>query len=100
MELRKWPRRNDPESIKARQAQLAELVGDGEVFWDDLQPWARSQEAVTGVAVVPVSVIGPLDVSLGIYELEEPWGGERAAAVDVRLGDRRGSQEERGRVGE
>ena len=74
MELRKWPRRNSPESIKARQAELAGLVGDGEVFWNDLQPWANAQEALTGVAVIPVSVIGPLDLSLGVYELEEPSG--------------------------
>src|SRR3954463_16505081 len=73
MELRRWPRKNDPDSISARQAQLAERV-DGEVFAHDLAPFATAQEARTGVAVIPVSVIGPLEVELGEYELEEPFG--------------------------
>src|SRR5205823_2415169 len=72
-ELRRWPRKNDADSIRARQAQLAERV-DGEVFSHDLTPFANAQEAVTGVAVIPVSVIGPLDLELGEYELEEPFG--------------------------
>src|SRR5205823_5950759 len=33
-----------------------------------------AQEALTGVAVIPVSVIGPLEIELGEYELEEPFG--------------------------
>jgi hydroxymethylglutaryl-CoA reductase (NADPH) len=73
VELRRWPRKNDPESVRARQAQLAERV-DGEVFSHDLAPFARAQEAVTGVAVIPVSVIGPLEIELAHYELEEPFG--------------------------
>src|SRR5581483_11699178 len=72
---RRWPRKNDPESIRLRQDALRKLVGDdGEVFWEDLQPWAKAQEALTGVAVIPVSVVGPLVISLGEYELEEPFG--------------------------
>jgi hydroxymethylglutaryl-CoA reductase (NADPH) len=74
VELRRWPRKNDPESIKARQAELRGLTQDGEVFSHDLTPFAKAQEALTGVAVIPVSVIGPLAISLGEYELEEPWG--------------------------
>ena len=74
MELRRWPRRNDEESIKARQDELRPLTDDGEVFTHDLTPFARAQEAVTGVAVIPVSVIGHLPVSLGEYELTEPDG--------------------------
>jgi hydroxymethylglutaryl-CoA reductase (NADPH) len=75
VELRRWPRRNDPDSIRARQEALRGLVGeDGQVFWTDLQPWARATEALTGVAVVPVAVVGPLDVELGEYRLEEPGG--------------------------
>src|SRR3954449_1308298 len=73
MELRRWPRKNDADSISARQAQLAERV-DGEVFSHDLAPFAKAQEAVTGVALIPVSVIGPLEIELGEYELEEPFG--------------------------
>jgi len=67
----RWPRKNDPGSIEARQNALPI---DGEVFSHDLAPFAGAQEAVTGVAVIPVSVIGPLDIELGEYELEEPFG--------------------------
>jgi hydroxymethylglutaryl-CoA reductase (NADPH) len=74
VELRKWPRKNDPASVKARQDELRPLTDDGEVFWDDLAPFAKANEALTGVAVVPVSVVGPIDVELGEYELEEPAG--------------------------
>ena len=74
MELKRWPRKNDPDSIRARQDELRGLTQDGEVFSHDLEPFAQAQEALTGVAVIPVSVIGPLDVELGEYELEEPFG--------------------------
>src|SRR6266480_7085609 len=69
-----WPRKNDPESIKTRQDELRALTQDGEVFSHDLTPFANAQEALTGVAVIPVSVIGPLELELGEYELEEPFG--------------------------
>ena len=64
MELRKWPRKNDPASIAARQAALDGRV-DAEVFQQDLTPWVEAQEALTGVSVTPTSVIGPLTISLG-----------------------------------
>jgi hydroxymethylglutaryl-CoA reductase (NADPH) len=73
MELRKWPRRNDPASIRARQEALDGRV-DPEVFGADLSRWANAQEALTGLAVIPVAVIGPLTIELGEYELEEPSG--------------------------
>jgi hydroxymethylglutaryl-CoA reductase (NADPH) len=71
VETRKWPRRNDPESIRARQEALGL---DGEVTAHDLAPFAAAQESLTGVAVTPVSVVGPLRISLGEYELSEPEG--------------------------
>src|ERR671928_1110115 len=71
METRRWPRRNDPESIRARQQALGL---DGEVTAHDLAPFAGAQESLTGVAVTPVSVVGPLSISLGEYELTEPDG--------------------------
>ena len=75
MELRRWPRKNDPDSIRARQEELApRLDGEGEVFAHDLAPFASATEAVTGVALVPVAVVGPVDVELGDYALEEPEG--------------------------
>ena len=74
MDVRKWPRKNDPDSIRARQEAL-EL--DGEVTGVELEPFTRAQEMLTGAAVIPVSVVGPLEVELGEYELREP-GGELA----------------------
>jgi hydroxymethylglutaryl-CoA reductase (NADPH) len=74
VELKRWPRKNDPDSIRARQDELRGLTQDGEVFAHDLEPFVRAQEALTGVAVIPVSVIGPLELELGEYELEEPFG--------------------------
>jgi hydroxymethylglutaryl-CoA reductase (NADPH) len=74
VDVRRWPRKNDAESIRVRQDELRQLTQDGEVFWDDLQPFARATEALTGVAVVPVAVVGPVDVELGDYELTDPDG--------------------------
>jgi hydroxymethylglutaryl-CoA reductase (NADPH) len=68
--MRRWPRRNDPDSIRLRQNALPI---DGEVFGLDLTPWANAQEALTGVAVIPVAVV-PVTVELGDYELSEPEG--------------------------
>jgi hydroxymethylglutaryl-CoA reductase (NADPH) len=71
MDVRKWPRKNDPESIRARQEALGL---DGDVTGIGLEPFVRAQEMLTGAAVIPVSVVGPLDVELGEYELREPAG--------------------------
>ncbi|MDX6511230.1 MAG: hydroxymethylglutaryl-CoA reductase [Gaiellaceae bacterium] len=69
--MRKWPRKNDSESIKARQEALGL---DGAVTEIDLEPFARAQEMLTGAAVIPVSVVGPLELELGEYELREADG--------------------------
>ena len=75
MELRRWPRKNDADSIRARQEALASrLDGESHVFDHDLEPFAKATEALTGAALVPVAVVGPIDVELGDYELEEPAG--------------------------
>src|SRR5204863_9434536 len=71
MELKRWPRKNDTESIRARQEALGL---DGDVTAIDLAPFANANEMLTGAAVVPVSVVGPLDIEFGEYELEEPFG--------------------------
>jgi hydroxymethylglutaryl-CoA reductase (NADPH) len=68
MELRRWPRKNDEASIRARQEALGV---DGVVTSVELGPFAKAAEALTGVAVIPVSVAGPLVVSLGAYELDQ-----------------------------
>jgi hydroxymethylglutaryl-CoA reductase (NADPH) len=50
----------------------------------DLEPYTKATEALTGVAPVPVAVVGPLDIELGEYELEEADGSlvERSRARD------------------
>jgi hydroxymethylglutaryl-CoA reductase (NADPH) len=77
----RWPRRNDPGSIRARQERLGL---EGVVVDHDLEPYSRATEALTGVAPVPVAVVGPIDLELGEYELEEPAGTlvERKRAQD------------------
>ena len=73
MDLRRWPRRNDPDSIRARQDAIRDAVGP-EPLAHDLEPWSSAQEVLTGATLIPVSVVGPLTVELGEYELEEPAG--------------------------
>ncbi len=63
----RWPRKNDPGSIRARQ-QALDL--DGLVTSIDLEQFAGAAETVTGVAVIPVSVV-PLTIELGDYELDD-----------------------------
>src|SRR4051812_30443721 len=94
MELRRWPRKNDAESIRARQDAVAGLT-DGPVFAHDLAPFAGATEALTGVSVVPTAVVGPIDVELGEYELVEPAGavveqGRRKEGVHVPLANTEG----------
>ena len=79
MDVRKWPRKNDPESIRARQQALGL---DGDVTGIDLEPFVRAQEMLTGAAVIPVSVVGPLDLDVGEYELHEP---DEVASVDRQI---------------
>jgi hydroxymethylglutaryl-CoA reductase (NADPH) len=71
MDLKRWPRKNDPDSIEARQKALG--LSDG-VTRIDLSPFVDAQEMLTGAAVIPVSVVGPLELELGEYELDEPFG--------------------------
>src|SRR5262245_23662956 len=71
MSAPRLPRKNDPESIRARQEALRL---DGLVTSIDLSPFVRAQEMLTGAAVIPVAVVGPLEIALGQYELEEPLG--------------------------
>jgi len=71
VDLKRWPRKNDGASIRARQEALG--LSDG-VTSIDLSPFVDAQEMLTGAAVIPVSVVGPLELELGEYELEEPFG--------------------------
>jgi len=80
MELRRWPRKNDPASIRARQDAVRALTSDGEVLWEDLAPWTAAQESLTGVAVIPVGVV-TVDAELGEYDL-----GEDGSVVETGRG--------------
>src|ERR1700756_666381 len=57
------PRKNDPDSVRARQEML-------ELPEADLGAYARAAESVAGLVSIPVSV-AQLRVSLGEYELSE-----------------------------
>ena len=92
MEIKRWPRKNDAASIEARQKALGL---NGGVTGIDLSPYVNAQEMLTGAAVLPVSVVGPLEVELGMYELEEPFGrvsetGRSQEQVFVPLGHTEG----------
>jgi hydroxymethylglutaryl-CoA reductase (NADPH) len=92
VKLGRWPRKNDPASIAARQQALGL---DGDVTAIDLSPFEDAQEMLTGAAVIPISVVGPLMISLGRYELEEPDGrvverGRETEEVFVPLGHTEG----------
>ncbi len=95
MNLRRWPRRNDADSIRARRDAIRPVVGDDPLAHDD-EAWTRAQEAHTGAAVIPVSVVGPLDLELGVYELEEPAGSLRETSRAAR-GDPRTARAHGGR---
>src|SRR5262245_3203791 len=63
----RWPRKNDAASIRTRRDALGL---DGLVTSIDLQPFAGAAEALTGVAVIPVSIV-PVTIELGMYELDD-----------------------------
>jgi hydroxymethylglutaryl-CoA reductase (NADPH) len=75
-----WPRRNTPEHIRERQERLRSLPQ-----WDPADDfvweWPRPAEQFTGMLesltahmVLPVSVVGPMPVTLGRYATAEPDG--------------------------
>ena len=79
--VRRWPRKNDADSIRERQDALRPSTARSSRH--DLTPWARAQESLTGVAVIPVAVVAA-DLELGEYELVDPEGDvvERGRALE------------------
>jgi hydroxymethylglutaryl-CoA reductase (NADPH) len=78
----RFPRKNDVDSIRARQ----ELLGlDGEVVGFDLEPWTQAAEQLTGAAVIPVSVAGPLPLSLGSYSLDDEGAVVESGRADEEV---------------
>ena len=72
MELRRWPRKNDPDSIRARQ----ESSLPASTARATLRPRYRDLRQGDGSAdrrrPRSGAVVGPIDIELGEYELEEP----------------------------
>jgi hydroxymethylglutaryl-CoA reductase (NADPH) len=77
---RSWPRKNTPQQIAVRQDVLRTLPN-----WDErnelIFDWPRPPAEIAGVVealtahmVLPVSVVGPLQVSLGAYHVDETDG--------------------------
>jgi hydroxymethylglutaryl-CoA reductase (NADPH) len=70
---RPWPHRNTPEAIAHRRRALMALPGwrpeDGRIFPErEAEALMATQEAFTGQMVLPVAVVGPLNLTLGRYE--------------------------------
>jgi hydroxymethylglutaryl-CoA reductase (NADPH) len=66
----RWPRKNDAASIRARQEALGL---NGLVTSIDVEQFSGAAETVTGVAVIPVSVV-PIQIELGAYALDDEGG--------------------------
>jgi hydroxymethylglutaryl-CoA reductase (NADPH) len=72
-----WPRKNTAEQVRLRQDLLRELphwnASDEFIFNWPIPPDALAGvvEGLTGHLVLPVSVVGPLRVTLGSYHLDE-----------------------------
>ena len=76
--LRGWPRKNTAQAHAERARRVREAAGlaeeDAEAFDVDLDRFGAAQEMLTGIAVIPVGVVGPIAVELGRYEHAEPDG--------------------------
>jgi hydroxymethylglutaryl-CoA reductase (NADPH) len=78
---RPWPRKNTPEQIQARQEVLRGLPGwsaaNDLVFDWPVEPTSLAGlvEALTAHMVLPVSVVGPLRLTLGSYHVDTTDGG-------------------------
>jgi hydroxymethylglutaryl-CoA reductase (NADPH) len=75
-----WPRKNTAEQIRGRQARIRELDGwraASELVFDWPAPpesYASLVESLTATVTLPVSMVGPLPVSLGRYQLDPADG--------------------------
>ena len=77
---RAWPRKNTPEQIRQRQDTLRDLSHwdvDNDFIFDWPTPpaaLANVVEALTAHVVLPVSVVGPLRLTLGTYHVDPSDG--------------------------
>lgn len=88
---RPWPHRNSADRIQLRQRLLERMPawdpGDRFLFEPpagDTEPYQQAVELFTGFTVLPVSMVGPVRVHLGAYELEPARGElqERSRSLD------------------
>jgi hydroxymethylglutaryl-CoA reductase (NADPH) len=77
---RRWPRKNTPEHIQLRQDALRELP-HWDARHDFVFEWPTPSSELTGVVesltahlVLPVSVVGPLRLTLGSYHVDDSNG--------------------------
>jgi hydroxymethylglutaryl-CoA reductase (NADPH) len=75
---RPWPHRNTPAAIRARRRALEALPGwrpeDRRIVPDEAAnpgALAATQEAFTAQMVLPVAVVGPLQLEVGVYRADE-----------------------------
>jgi hydroxymethylglutaryl-CoA reductase (NADPH) len=77
---RGWPRKNTPEQVAERQDALRALPNwdpENELIFDWPRPptrMAEMVEALTAHVVLPVSVVGPLRLTVGTYHVDETDG--------------------------
>ena len=75
--MTRWPHKNSPAEVVERQSRLRELAGwreESEVLFTLPAPeesFSGMVDAFTAVASLPVSVVGPLRVSVGRFHLDE-----------------------------
>jgi hydroxymethylglutaryl-CoA reductase (NADPH) len=75
-----WPRKNTPEQIRRRQARIRQLDGwqaASEMVFDWPVPpesYSSLVESLTATVTLPVSMVGPLPVSMGRYEVDPADG--------------------------
>lgn len=72
---RTWPHKNGAEDIVERQERLKPLLGDeASLLYESPVPMeslSKFQECLTSHMVLPVGIVGPLEVELGSYRLDE-----------------------------
>jgi hydroxymethylglutaryl-CoA reductase (NADPH) len=89
--LPRWPRANRADAIAERQAQLRALP-HWEAAHQHVLSWptpaevlSNFQECLTGHMVLPVGVVGPLDVNLGDYTLDEAGEVQEKGRGDAQV---------------
>lgn len=87
----RWPRANRADAITERQEQLRALPHWGAehqhvLSWPTpVEALSNFQECLTGHMVLPVGVVGPLDLNLGDYVLDETGKVQEQGRGEARV---------------